>query len=57
MAKSVKNKQIYARIDEDMSTRVAIYARMAPGLDMAELVRRSIEEYMINHPIKEKQEA
>ena len=56
MAKVVKNRQIYARVDEGMSNRIANYVDEAPGLDMAELVRLAVEEYMENHPIKERQE-
>jgi hypothetical protein len=53
MAKVVKNRQIYARIDADMNKRITAYIEQSPGLVMAEMVRLAVEEYMEVHKVKE----
>ncbi len=57
MPKIAKTKWLGARVDEDMSTKVSSYIEVTPGMDMAELIRRAVEEYITNHPVREPQEA
>jgi hypothetical protein len=55
MAKRVKDKWLGARVDNDMSQRVVDYTERSE-MDMADLVRDAVEEYMINHPAPERAE-
>lgn len=52
MAKKVKDKWLGARVDADVDTRVKEYTEAAE-MDMGELVRKGVEEYMLNHPVKQ----
>lgn len=51
MAKKTKDKWLGARVDEDMDNRVKAYTHSAE-MDMGELVRHAVDEYMLSHPIK-----
>lgn len=51
MAKITKDKWLGARIDANMDERVKSYTE-ATHMDMGELVRHAVDEYMLNHPIK-----
>lgn len=52
MARKVKDKWLGARVDGDLDQRVTEYIDVAE-LTMGELVRASVEEYMVNHPVKQ----
>lgn len=51
MAKPVKDKWLGARVDADMDNRVKLFTE-ATQMDMGELVRKAVDEYIINHPVK-----
>lgn len=51
MARKVKSKWLGARTDDDQDTRVKNYCA-ATEMDMGELVRKAVDEYMLNHPAK-----
>lgn len=52
MAKPVKDRWLGARIDAPMDVKVKAYTEAA-GMDMGELVRDAVSEYMVNHPVKD----
>lgn len=55
MPRKVKDKWIGARVDEDMENRVEKYIDSSDSLNLGELVRNAVEEYMVNHPITVKE--
>lgn len=50
--KAVKDKWLGARVDGPTDARVKKYTDDA-DMDMGELVRKGVDEYMINHPVKD----
>jgi hypothetical protein len=52
MAAPRKDILLAGRIDAKMSERVDDYIEAA-YISMSDLVRKSVEEYMANHPMKE----
>lgn len=53
MPKQVKNKWLGARADDNLSAQVTRYIEASDNLTMGDLVREAVEEYMINHPVKQ----
>lgn len=53
MGKKVKEKQIYVRVDDAELAKINAYVEAA-DLTVSDLVRLGIGEYMVNHPIKDK---
>lgn len=51
MARKVKDKWLGARVDEDLSVTVSNYLQ-ASDLNLGDLVREGVKEYMLNHPVK-----
>lgn len=51
--KPVKDKWLGARVDKSTEERVAAYLDALDDLTMGALVRKSVNEYMLNHPLKE----
>lgn len=49
--KKIKDRLLSARVDEDFGNEVIAYTEAADILP-ADLVRKSIKEYMLNHPVK-----
>lgn len=49
--KKIKDHLLAARIDEDFEAKVVEYTDAADLLT-ADLVRKAVKEYMLNHPIK-----
>lgn len=52
MAKLVKHKQIYARVDDATETKINAYVAAAPNMNVSDLVRLAVEEYLNNHPLE-----
>ncbi len=50
--KKIKDRLLSARVDEDFGNEVINYTEAADILP-ADLVRKSIKEYMLNHPVKQ----
>lgn len=48
--RKIKDKWIGARADEDLEALVDTYADAA-DISMGDLVRKSVREYMLTHPI------
>lgn len=55
MAKRIKDKWLGARVDDALITSVEEYLHLAE-LNMAELVRAAVREYMASHPAKKPRE-
>lgn len=52
MKRQIKDKWLGTRVDGPYLLRVRSYADGA-GLDVSDLVRDSVDEYMSNHPLKD----
>lgn len=50
MAKKVKNVRILTRVDEAFKAEAQEYVTAA-HMDLAELIRQGMIEYMVRHPI------
>lgn len=50
--KKIKDRLISARVDETFGNEVLAYTEAADILP-ADLVRKSVKEYMLNHPVKQ----
>lgn len=50
--KKVKDKWLGARVDVVMEGKVSAYIEAA-DISMGDLIRRSVNEYMVNHPQKQ----
>jgi hypothetical protein len=53
MDKKVKDKWIGARVDGPYEKRVGDYIAGSKELTLAQLIRLSLDEYMLNHPVKD----
>lgn len=51
MAKRPKEKMLASRVDDALDSQVNAYLKTT-DMNMADLVRKSVIEYMINHPAK-----
>lgn len=51
MVKKVKDKWLGARVDKDVYAAVETYTEAAE-LNMGDLLRAAVDEYILNHPIK-----
>lgn len=51
--KIVKDKWLGARVDAPTEVKVNEYLGASDDLTMGALVRKSVNEYMLNHPLKE----
>jgi hypothetical protein len=51
--KIVKDKWLGARVDKPTEEKVNEYLNASDDLTMGALVRKSVNEYMLNHPLKE----
>ena len=51
MAKQVKDRWLGARVDAATDKRVSDYTEAAE-INMGDLVRDAVNEYIINHPVK-----
>jgi hypothetical protein len=56
MAKKRKDEYLAGRADSDQMARVNAYLA-ASGMNQADLVRKGVDEYMKNHPIKDSEAA
>ena len=50
--KLTKDKWLGARADADLDAKVTEYIDAA-DISMGDLIRRSVKEYLLNHPIKQ----
>lgn len=53
MARKVKEDWLGGRTDPDQKERVEDYIDKA-DMTMGELVRKAVDEYMLNHPVEDK---
>lgn len=53
--KQIKDKWLGARVDPAQYERVDDYIKANEELTMGDLVRKGVEEYMLNHPVKKPQ--
>ncbi len=51
--KPIKDKWLGARVDKPTEQKVNAYLDASDDLTMGALVRKSVNEYMLNHPLKE----
>lgn len=51
MAKKLKDKWLGARADADLEAAVTAYIEAA-DMSMGDLIRKSVREFMHNHPVK-----
>lgn len=56
MPKKVKKIMVHYKVDEDQDARMKAYTA-ASELDISELSRRGVDEYMHNHPVKGPQQS
>lgn len=52
MAKPVQDKYIGARVDANTKSEILQYADDS-SMDVGDLIRKAVEEYMTNHPVQE----
>jgi len=51
--KPIKDKWLGARVDGPTEVKVNTYLDASDDLTMGALVRKSVNEYILNHPLKE----
>lgn len=56
MARQAKTKWVSARVDDATDMRFTTYLE-ATELNMGELIRQAVDEYIINHPVKPPRES
>jgi hypothetical protein len=50
--KPVKDRYVGARVDEFFDKELTAYLSASEDLTMGDMVRKSLKEFMLNHPIK-----
>lgn len=51
--KPIKNKWLGTRVDSPTEEKVNAYLDASDDLTMGALLRKSVNEYILNHPLKE----
>ena len=51
MPRLPKHKQIYARVDAVTEAQINAYVKVVPDMNVSDLVRLAVQEYITNHPI------